>query len=354
MSDTSLQDFFTRQAAEARGPESPRRLARRKRQRTIRRLLLASGIGMAILVGAVVGTGYLYVNNLASKVHRISVPALDAKRQPSWQSEQPGAVTILLTDTGAVPGQFNDTGLVELLHLNGPTKGEASRTGSVISIPADAVVPVPNEGQMEIGQTLAVGGPSLMVETIEALTGVRIDHYSAIDFASLPQVISALGGVQVQVPFTVASDGFVFPAGTDTLNSDDALAYVRQADVSEVGREELQENLLRVILDKIGADHDFVATDVSVLNAVVNAVSVDSDLSNSQLSSLALSLGSLQGGDGTFVDAPVQSGPPTNAYNQPVYLNPTLSQQLWQAIRGDTVAAFAQQNPSTVTPGSPG
>jgi len=37
-----------------------------------------------------------------------------------------------------------------------------------------------------------------------------------------------------------------------------------------------------------------------------------------------------------------------------VYLNPTLSQQLWQAIRGDTVAAFAQQNPSTVTPGSPG
>jgi LCP family protein required for cell wall assembly len=352
MSDTSLQDFFTRQAAEARGPESPRRLARRKRQRTLRRLLLASGIGMAVLIGAVVGTGYLYVSNLAGKVHRISVPALDAKHQPAWA--QNGSETILLTDTQAVPGQFTDTGLIELLHLNGVTKGETSRTGAVISIPADAVVPVPNVGQLEIGQTLAVGGPSLMVETIEQLTGIRIDHYSAIDFASLPQVISALGGVQVQVPFTVTADGFVFPAGTDTLNSADALAYVRQADVSEIGREELQENLLRVILDKIAADHDFVATDVSVLNAVVNAVSVDSDLSNSQLTSLALSLGALQSGDGTFVDAPVQNGSPITGDDQPVHLNVTLSQQLWQAINNGLVAQFAQQNPSTVTPGAPG
>jgi len=352
MSDTSLQDFFTRQATEARGPESPRRQARRKRQRTLRRLLLASGIGLAVIIGAVVGTGYLYVNSLASKVHRISVPALDAKHQPA--DGQSGGETILLTDTQAVPGQFTDTGMVILLHLNGVTKGETSRTGSVISIPANAVVPVPNVGQLEIGQTLAVGGPSLMVETIEQLTGVRIDHYSAVDFASLPQVVSALGGVQVQVPFTVTAGGYVFPAGTDTLNSADALAYVRQADVSEIGREELQENLLRVILDKIGAEHLFVTTDISVVNAIVNAVSVDSDLSNSQLESLALSLGNLQGNDGTFVDAPVQNGSPISGDDQPVYLNAALSQQLWMAIRNGTVAEFAQQNPSTVTPGAPG
>jgi LCP family protein required for cell wall assembly len=351
MSDTSLEDFFTRQAAEARGPESPRRLARRNRRRALRRLLLASGIGLAVLIAAVVGTGYLYVNNLASRVHRIQVPALDAKHQPA---AQPGSITILLTDTQAVPGQFTDTGLIMLLHLNGVTKGETSRAGSVVSIPADAVVPVPGQGQMEVGQTLAVGGPSLMVETIEQLTGIRIDHYSAVDFASLTQVISALNGVQVQVPFTVTSEGFVFLAGTDNLNSADALAYVRQADVSEIGRAELQENLLRAILDKIATEHLFVTTDLAVVNAIVNAVSVDSDLSNSQLESLALSLSSLQGNDGTFVDAPITGGSPVAGDDQPVYLNVPLSQELWAAIRGDSVATFAQQNPSTVTPGAPG
>jgi LCP family protein required for cell wall assembly len=351
MSDTSLGDFFTRQAAEARGPEPPRRSQRRRRQR-LRRWILAVGVGLAVLVGAVIASGYLYVNNLASDVHRIKVPALDAKRQPAQPS---GSETILLTDTQAVPGQFTDTGLVELLHLNAVTKGETSRTGAVISIPADAVVPVPGQGQMEIGQTLAVGGPSLMVQTLEQLTGVRIDHYSAIDFAGLPQVVGALGGVNVDVPYTTTSDGFTFWAGTNDLTSADALAYARQASVSEIGREELQENLLRAIMDKIAADHDFLVTDYNVLNAVVNAVSVDSDLNNSQLESLALSLGALQGQDGTFVDAPVINGSPAvGAWNTPVQLNPTLSAQLWQALRTDTVATFAQQDPSAVTPSDPG
>jgi LCP family protein required for cell wall assembly len=351
MSDTSLQDFFVRQAAEARGPESPRRKARRKRQRTFRRLLIASGIGVVVLVAAVFGTGYLYASNLASRVHRIQVPALDAKHQPP---ATPGSETILITDTQAVAGQFTDTGLIELLHLNGTTKGETGRTGSVVSIPANALVPVPGQGQLPIGETLAIGGPSLMVQAIEQFTGIRIDHYAAIDFTSLPQVISALGGVQVQVPYTVTASGFTFPAGADTLNNADALAYVRQGDVSEIGREQLQENLLRVILDKIAAAHLFVTADISVINAVVNAVTVDSDLSNSGLASLALSLGALQGSDGTFVDAPVVNGSPATGGLQPVALNATLSQDLWTAVKTDSVASFARQNPSTVTPSAPG
>jgi LCP family protein required for cell wall assembly len=351
MSDTSLGDFFTRQAAEARGPEPPRR-SRRARHQRIRRWVLAITAGLAVLAGALIAGGYLYANNLASDVHRIQVPALDAKHQPAQPS---GSETILLTDTQAVPGQFTDTGLVELLHLNAVTKGETSRTGAVVSIPADAVVPVPGQGQMEIGQTLAIGGPSLMVQTLEQLTGVRIDHYSAIDFAGLPEVVGALGGVNVSVPYTTTSDGFTFWTGTNTLTSADALAYARQASVSEIGREELQENLLRAIMDKIASQRLFLVTDYNVLNAVVNAVSVDSDLSNSQLASMAVSLGALQGQDGTFVDAPTANGSPvTGAWNTPVTLDPVLSPELWSALRNDTVATFAQQNPSTVTPSDPG
>ena len=51
----------------------------------------------------------------------------------------------------------------------------------------------------------------------------------------------------------------------------------------------------------------------------------------------------LGGGPSTFITAPVQEG----------HLRGPLSRKLWNAIRNDTVAAFARQHPSTVTPAAP-
>jgi len=347
MSDTSTQDFYTQQAAEARGPEPQRPLRQKRRRRRLKRIAIAAGASLVILVGAVAVGAYYYVGHLASSVHRIhGILALDAKDQP-WAP--PGSMTILLTGTGVFPGNNTDTGLVELLHLN-----PGQHRGAVVSIPADAVVSVPGHGSAEIGDTLAIGGPSLMIETLERLTDVRINHYSAIDFGALPQVVGALHGVDVDVPYATTSFGFHFHAGINHLNAADALAYVRQPAVSEIGREELQENLLRAIMDKIGSHRYFAATNYRVLDAVVNAVSVDSNLSNSQLESLALRLGDLTGQDGTFVDAQARNGSPIFGDDQPVYLNNRLDRKLWRALRDSSVAQFAERYPFTVTPGAPG
>jgi LCP family protein required for cell wall assembly len=349
MSDTSVQDFYTRQAAEARGPEPPRPSRSKQRRRRLTRIAIASGASLVVLAGVVLGGGLLAANHLANGVHRIHVYALDAKTQAAWSGGMPGSMTVLLTDTQVFPGNNTDTGLVELLHLNA-----GQHSGAVVSLPADAVVPVPGHGRMEIGDTLAVGGPSLMIETLEQVTGVRIDHYSAVDFGSLPEVVGALHGVDVDVPYTTTSFGFTFHAGVNDLNAANALAYVRQPAVSEIGREELQENLLRAILDKIALHRYFVATNWRVLDAVVHAVSVDSNFSNGQLEALALHLGALRGADGTFVDAQALNGSPTFGDDKPVYLNNRLDRKLWRAIRTDSVAQFAQQYPFTVTPGAPG
>jgi LCP family protein required for cell wall assembly len=349
MSDTSVQGFYTRQAAEARGPEPPRPPRRKQGGRRVKRILIASGASLVVLAGVLVGGTFLVAHHLANGVHRIPVLALDAKNQAAWSGGMSGSMTILLTDTGAFPGNDRDTGLIELLHLNA-----GQHSGAVVSLPADALVPVPGHGRMEIGDALGLGGPSLLVEALERLTDIRIDHYSAIDFGSLPEVVGAMHGVDVDVPYTVTSDGFTFPAGINDLNAADALAYVRQADVSEIGREELQENLLRAIMDKIASKRYFVATNWGVLNAVVHAVSVDSNFSDRQLESLALHLGVLRGRDGTFVDAQVLNGSPTSGDDLPVHLNSRLDRKLWRAIRTDSVAHFAQEYPFTVTPGAPG
>jgi LCP family protein required for cell wall assembly len=347
MSDTSIQDFYTQQAEEARGPEQQRPSRRKQRRRRLKRIAIAAGASLVVLAGAVVVGGYLFVNHLASSVHRIpGILALDAKDQPF---APPGSMTVLLTDTQVIPGNDTGTGLVELLHLN-----PGQHRGAVVSIPADAVVSVPGHGQIEIGDTLAIGGPSLMIETLERLTDIRINHYSAVDFGGVPQVVGALHGVDVDVPYTTTSSGFIFHAGINDLNSADALAYARQPAVSEIGREELQENLIRAIMDKIASHRYFVATNFRVLDAVVAAVSVDSNLSNSGLESLAERLGDLRGRDGTFVDAQVLNGSPSFGGDQPVHLNNRLDRKLWRAIRDSSVAQFAQRYPFTVTPIAPG
>lgn len=347
MSETPVQDFFARQAEEARGPE-PEGPPRRRRRR-LRRIVLAAAAGLVVLIGAAIGGGYLVASHLANSIHRIpDIAALDAAHQLVPPSE---GTTVLLTGSGLAPGANVQTGLIELLHLNA-----GQHSGAVVSIPADAVVSVPGHGRTELGNTLQLGGPSLMIETVERLTAVRIDHYSVVDFAGLDQVVGAMGGVDVDVPYATTSDGYTFPAGIDDLNSADALAYARQPAVSEIGREELQENFLRAIMDKIASRGFFshFTTDYRVLHAVTGAVSVDSNFSSSQLESLALHLGYLKGRDGTFVDAPVVHGSPSAGGDQPVYLDARLSRELWSAVRHDSVAAFALRHPSTVTPGAPG
>ena len=76
MSDTST-DFYTQQAAEARGPE-PQGPPKRKRKK-LKRTLIASGASLVLLAGAAVAGSYVFVNNMAGSVHRIDVAALTAK-----------------------------------------------------------------------------------------------------------------------------------------------------------------------------------------------------------------------------------------------------------------------------------
>ncbi len=257
-------------------------------------------------------------------------------------------MNILFTASGLFPGQNVATGLVELIHLNGNQQG-----GAVISFPANLLVRVPGHGKQILGEATALGGPSLLIETVEQLTGVRINHYSRMTYSGLPQVVGSMGGVNVIVPFPTTSFGFYFHAGVNRINAANALPYVRQPAVGQVTRTELQENLFRAILHKIANRGYFQATNWRVLNAVVHAVSVDSDLSNSQLAHLALSLGHLQSSDGVSIDVPT-IGPPNAGFTTPVLLQKGLADKLWRAIRTDTVAQLAQRYPSLVTPIAPG
>ena len=76
-------------------------------------------------------------------------------------------------------------------------------------------------------------------------------------------------------------------------------------------------------------------------------LTVDSDFTNAEVEDFAIQLDRESGSGGTYVTAP------TYTASGQVHLNSSVSNQLWAAIRNDSIAAFAAKYPATLTPSAP-
>jgi LCP family protein required for cell wall assembly len=318
-----------------------------KRRRRGLRIALLSLASVIVLVGAVAAGSFIYVNHVVGSIPRIPVGFL-TPYNPSR------GMTILLTDsqvgpTGLSPAQARGdsrdrTGLIMLLHINAN-----NRAGGAVSIPPRTMVNVPGHGKMQIQDVVAVGGPSLLVETIHHLTGVPINHYARINFTHVDSMVNAEGGVSVRLPEESESFGHLFHAGVNRIDGTEALDYAREPSLTETVRVLRQQSLTRAIVVKLGSEHLLTHpwTMTRVLRALVGMLTVDSNFTNSQIERLATELGSLSGRSGTYVTAP------THVTHGSVVLRRKESAALWSAINRGRLAAFAKEYPGTVTPAAP-
>jgi anionic cell wall polymer biosynthesis LytR-Cps2A-Psr (LCP) family protein len=179
------------------------------------------------------------------------------------------------------------------------------------------------------------------------VTGVRIDHYAAIDFDGLAQVTDDLGGVDVVVPETTSNGPYTFTAGVNHIDGDMARWYVgqrydlRDGDFDRVRR---QQNFLRAMFTQLFRQDVF--TDPGELDgallAVTSAVAVDDGLSNAGLVNMAYSLRGLRPDDVDFFTAPVlgtgREGPASV-----VYLDQVTGQRMWGYLQTDSLAQNADE-----------
>jgi LCP family protein required for cell wall assembly len=105
-----------------------------------------------------------------------------------------------------------------------------------LSIPRDTLAPIPGHGTTKINAAYAVGGPALAIKTVEAFTGVKINHVIVINLAAFPKFVDAIGGVDVKTEHVcanvsggTANGGFTLnlSAGDHHLNGMQALLYSR-------------------------------------------------------------------------------------------------------------------------------
>lgn len=132
----------------------------------------------------------------------------------------------------------------------------AGGSSMIVSLPRDTVVQIPGyQGVNKLNAAFALGGPKLLVKTVEKLTGVKVNHYVQVSMGSVTQIIDAEGGVELCYQDKVQDEdsGLNWPGGCHLADGKTALAFSRMRNADprgDFGRQERQRQVLSQMVQK--------------------------------------------------------------------------------------------------------
>ncbi|WP_329291262.1 LCP family protein [Streptomyces sp. NBC_01455] len=332
------------QAIDASGDPSAR--PRRRRSRA-RRVLLGALVLFAVGLFMVGGVVWWAVEHYTGNVDRISgvfptqVPAA-AQPAPSEggqtfllvgvdsRSELPTTGRDAKAPEWKYGAQRSDT--MMLVHL------PADHSGAyVVSLPRDAWVDIPGHGKAKLNAAFSWGGPPLLIDTVQRLTKVRVDHLAVIDWDGFKNLTDSLGGVDLVV------DG-----ASRHMNGTQALTYVRERHHLARGdfdRTHRQQYFLRTVLAKVMRPSTFTnpVKAGKVLDDLTAAVSVDDRLGDGDLRDLLWDNRNVRPGNMVFMNAPAK-GTDMISGQSVVLLDAGAGADLWRSMRKDTVDDYLQSH----------
>jgi len=229
-------------------------------------------------------------SHLAGQVQRIDGVFDGLDNRPARPSAGPAA---LATNILVMGTQRSDTMMV--LHVDGDRDG-----ASLISIPRGSWVDVPGHGFDKVNAAVSLTRPSRAVETVENLTGVRIDHLAVVDWADFR---AQLGSENHAVA------GQLVRQSLSTLRTPSPLAIY------------------------------------GVLDALTDNLSVDSGWEVGDMRSLAQDLREMRPQAIRFLTVPVR-GLGQEGDQKVVHLDRTGNAALWEAVREDRVARWTVEDPA--------
>ncbi|MFJ7338795.1 LCP family protein [Streptomyces sp. NPDC101110] len=247
-------------------------------------------------------------------------------------------------NTGSAEGRRTDS--VILLHTG------ASGT-TMLSLPRDSWVTLPSYVDPDTGRSyraapnklnaaFSLGGPDLLVRTVERNTGVRVDHYAEIGFAGFVGVVDAVGGVDLCLgrPVRDKDSGADLPAGCQTLDGAEALAFVRQRKQEargDLGRTRNQQRFLAALARKAATPSTLADPSKSfpTLEAGLDTLIVDEGTELPDLMGLFEALRKATGGGGRQLNVPVADPDLRTPKGSAVKWDDRRARALFTALRQD-------------------
>ena len=243
-------------------------------------------------------------------------------------------------------GKRSDTML--LVHIS-----KARDKAVLISIPRDSFALIPaytnKAGKVtparhsKINSAFNWGGAPLLIQTIEEMTQLKIDHYVEINFAGFARVVDALGGIEVCTKKDIddPKSHLVLEAGVHTLNGIESLKYVRTREfdgMGDIGRMQRQQAFMSSVLKKATSAGVLLnpITMTSFINSSLDAVTTDVGLQSAELISLAKGMKSLATSNIRTLTVPLSDlNYYANGVTASVLWDPVLAPELWNRLRED-------------------
>jgi len=289
-----------------------RKIEQKRRHRWRRRVLYA--LSFIVLLAAVgVGGLYVYATYRFDQIKKIHAKHLVAEAPPG----KPFNLLLVGSDSRAfvsnatqvnafgdeanAGGQRSDVTMVARFD-------PAARTVTVLSIPRDLWVDIPGDvsgisGMNRINAAFN-SGPDLLVQTIEQVLGIPINHYMSVDFPGFSGMVNALGGITMDFP-TEVKDQYtgldVTTTGCQVVNGTTALQLVRSRHLyykdsngyweydglSDFSRIQRQDAFFRAVLAKVNASITNPLAINAFIGASVGNLTIDDTLSQSDLFHIA-------------------------------------------------------------------
>ncbi len=237
-----------------------------------------------------------------------------------------------------------------VLHISADRK-----SAYLVSFPRDMWVAIPGHGIAKINAAYSWGGSALAVQTLEQLTGARIDHVATTDFSRFVGLVDIVGGVTVDNPVASKAKnltgGFYdWPKGPVLLDGPAALAFSRQRyelPNGDLDRALRQRALLKALALKVATPE--VLANPARLSRVISTVSqyvtLDSQMTNQAILDLATSMRITNSNQITMLQAPLKGfGRSADGQDYDVVDVPGVA-ALGKALQDDTMAAYVAAHP---------
>ncbi|MFI5270788.1 MAG: LCP family protein [Candidatus Saccharimonadales bacterium] len=296
------------------GEESLFHNAIKLKQTRWQRTRLVAVKGIAVLLVIIISFGGLFFSQAYMKLNKVfkgsnTVAALRSDVSPSLlKGEGSGRVNILLMGRGG--GNHDGPDLTDSMMV--ASIDPVNYKATLISIPRDLWVNVPNAGVMKINSAWEKGefnylgkvapgstdpkaissGFNLADQTVDQVLGINIDYNVLVDFQAFQQAVDNVGGITVNVPTPLIDPTFdwvnngnpvLAQAGIQNFNGTQALNYVRSRETtSDFARADRQRAVLVALKTKIeslGTLSNPLKID-NLINTFGNNVATDLSLSN--------------------------------------------------------------------------
>ncbi|WNE97127.1 LCP family protein [Streptomyces luomodiensis] len=246
--------------------------------------------------------------------------------------------------TGSAEGRRTDS--MMLLHTG-------AHGTTMMSLPRDSWVTLPpftypmtgkrpGPSKNKLNAAFSLGGPDLLVRTIEYNTGLRIDHYAEIGFAGFVNVVDSVGGVRMCLdkPIEDEKSGANLRRGCQTLDGRQALAFVRQRHQEangDLGRSQNQQKFLSALAKQAARPGQALVPwkVFPTVGAGLDTLIVDKDMDLRTLMSMFEAMRGVSSGDGSRLNVPVARTDFATSKGSAVKWDEKRAKRLFARLRND-------------------